>query len=217
MIDKITMKKETPLKITKKFVLDEALKMLNDEGIDAITTRRLATRLGIKSPSLYWHFKSKSDLLEGMAEAIMQTCHLVSFPTHDVIWQDWLIDNSISFRRALLSYRDGARLHAGTTPKLDNFEGINAQIIMLCEAGFNPTEAMMLLMSLGRFIVGWVLEEQQSVTQETKYMEIDIHYPLITEGTKGILAITDEELFKNSIKIFIAGAESLLNDKNNNL
>ncbi|MDO7499044.1 TetR family transcriptional regulator, partial [Escherichia coli] len=49
-----------PQRLTREIVLRTALDMLNEEGIDSITTRKLAQRLGIKSPTLYWHFKNKS-------------------------------------------------------------------------------------------------------------------------------------------------------------
>ena len=64
--------------------------MLNEEGIDSITTRKLAQRLGIKSPTLYWHFKNKSLLMEAMAETIINEHHLVSLPHDGMTWQDFV-------------------------------------------------------------------------------------------------------------------------------
>ncbi|MBZ8143936.1 TetR family transcriptional regulator, partial [Rubrivivax gelatinosus] len=45
-------------------VLRAALGLLNEVGIDALTTRRLAERLGVQSPTLYWHFESRAALLD---------------------------------------------------------------------------------------------------------------------------------------------------------
>ncbi len=155
--------------------LSTALDMLNEEGIDSITTRKLAQRLGIKSPTLYWHFKNKSLLMEAMAETIINEHHLVFLPIDGMTWQDWLLANSVSFRRALLAYRDGARLHQ-TSPSQGHFNTIEAQVALLSHAGFSPVEAVALLMTLGRFIVGWVLEAQQiRSTAPLKPIQLYIH------------------------------------------
>lgn len=75
--DRFMSKKDiAPQRLTREIVLRTALDMLNEEGIDSITTRKLAQRLGIKSPTLYWHFKNKSLLMEAMAETIINEHHL---------------------------------------------------------------------------------------------------------------------------------------------
>ncbi|WP_408649582.1 TetR/AcrR family transcriptional regulator C-terminal domain-containing protein [Acinetobacter baumannii] len=48
----------------------------------------------------------------------------------------------------------GARLHARTSPSQGHFNTIEAQVALLSHAGFSPVEAVALLMTLGRFIVG---------------------------------------------------------------
>ena len=52
--DRFMSKKDiAPQRLTREIVLRTALDMLNEEGIDSITTRKLAQRLGIKSPTLH--------------------------------------------------------------------------------------------------------------------------------------------------------------------
>ncbi|WP_286420048.1 TetR/AcrR family transcriptional regulator C-terminal domain-containing protein [Acinetobacter nosocomialis] len=154
--------------------------MLNEEGIDSITTRKLAQRLGIKSPTLYWHF-NKSLLMEAMAETIINEHHLVSLPIDGMTWQDWLLANSVSFRRALLAYRDGARLHARTSPSQGHFNTIEARCAVISCWVF-PVEAVALLMTLGRFIVGWVLEEQEEIRSDPPFEADPTIYPLMLQG-----------------------------------
>lgn len=100
--------------MTRDTVLRAALELLDEVGIDGLSTRRLAERLGVQSPTLYWHFRNKAELLDAMAEAIMLERHDASLPQEGEAWDAWLVENARSFRRALLAYRDGARLHAGT-------------------------------------------------------------------------------------------------------
>ncbi len=46
--------------------------VLDEEGLDDVTLRKIASKLGIQDPTLYWHFKNKSDLIDDMAEAILK-------------------------------------------------------------------------------------------------------------------------------------------------
>ena len=72
-------------------VLRAALDLLNEVGIDALSTRKLADRLGVQSPTLYWHFKSKAALLDAMSAAVMLESRARFAPERHACWQDWLM------------------------------------------------------------------------------------------------------------------------------
>ncbi|PWV37326.1 TetR family transcriptional regulator, partial [Achromobacter xylosoxidans] len=100
-------------KLQRDAVIASALELLNEVGVDGLTTRRLAERLGVQQPALYWHFKNKQALLDALADAMARN-HVHSMPPPSAPWKDFLYANARSFRQALLAYRDGARIHAGT-------------------------------------------------------------------------------------------------------
>jgi AcrR family transcriptional regulator len=51
-------------------VTEQALRLADADGLDALTIRKLAQHLGVTPMALYWHFRSKEDLLEGVAEQV---------------------------------------------------------------------------------------------------------------------------------------------------
>src|SRR5580704_8764389 len=57
-------------RLSKRAVTDRALKLADADGLDALTIRKLAHDLGVTPMALYWHFRSKEDLLEGVAEQV---------------------------------------------------------------------------------------------------------------------------------------------------
>jgi AcrR family transcriptional regulator len=57
-------------RLSKRAVTDRALKLADAEGLDALTIRKLAQDLGVTPMALYWHFRSKEELLEGVAERV---------------------------------------------------------------------------------------------------------------------------------------------------
>jgi TetR/AcrR family tetracycline transcriptional repressor len=106
----------TMAKIQRDQVINAALALLDEVGLEAITTRKLAQKLGVESATLYWHFRNKASLLEEMAATVLARHHSLPLAEDTAEWADWLANNARSFRRALLAHRDGALLHAGTTP-----------------------------------------------------------------------------------------------------
>ncbi|EOG8945695.1 tetracycline resistance transcriptional repressor TetR(A) [Klebsiella pneumoniae] len=153
-------------KLQPNTVIRAALDLLNEVGVDGLTTRKLAERLGVQQPALYWHFRNKRALLDALAEAMLAENHTHSVPRADDDWRSFLIGNARSFRQALLAYRDGARIHAGTRPGAPQMETADAQLRFLCEAGFSAVDAVNALMTISYFTVGAVLEEQAGGTVE---------------------------------------------------
>lgn len=50
---------------------ERALRLGDDEGLDAVTIRRLAQELGVTPMALYWHFKNKDELLLGVIDHVL--------------------------------------------------------------------------------------------------------------------------------------------------
>ena len=57
-------------RLTRAVVVERALQLADADGLDALTIRKLATELGVTPMALYWHFRSKDELLEGLAERV---------------------------------------------------------------------------------------------------------------------------------------------------
>lgn len=211
----ISTDRGSPARLNRADVLRAALTLLNEVGIDALSTRKLAERLGVQSPTLYWHFKNKAALLDAMSEAIVVENHAQVEPAPGARWQDWLMANGHSFRRALLAYRDGARLHAGTRPSPLHFESIEGRLRLLCDAGFEPGQATRLMMSVGRFVIGWVLEEQAAQQADAPPSAAArgpdaAHYPLLAAGWAATLGSDAETLFDGALRLLVDGAQAQL-------
>ena len=122
-------------RLTRDEVTGAALGLLDEVGLDAVSTRRLAARLGVEQPSLYWHFRNKGELLRAMAEAAMVPHAEVPLPGPDDDRLAWFSENSRSLRRTLLLHRDGARLHAGSRPAEHDRSRIAHKLAFLVSGG----------------------------------------------------------------------------------
>lgn len=141
-------------------IVAAATQLLDSVGLDGLSTRALATRLGVRSPALYWHFQSKGELVDAIAVAMLQGLSSAVPPDHGVDVATWLIERAQAFRRALLSHRDGARVHAGTTPGPQQMPSLNAQVEVLMRLGMTAGDASRAALAISRYTVGWALEEQ---------------------------------------------------------
>jgi TetR/AcrR family tetracycline transcriptional repressor len=147
-------------KIRRSEVVIAALDLLNEVGLDGLSTRRLAERLGVESSALYWHFSDKASLLNEMASFAVAKHHSVSVPEDTQRWAAWFADNARAFRATLMAYRDGARLHAGSTPDASEMARILPKLDYLFRVGVPRHEALMALLAAGQFTLGCVMDAQ---------------------------------------------------------
>ena len=140
-------------------IVGAALELLDEVGLDGLTTRRLAAKLEVRSPALYWHFRNKQELLDEMARAV-QARQDLGPPHDDEPWRDWLARRARERRRVLLSRRDGARLVAGTSAGPEIAIAFERELAAMVRQGFTPVRAMRAITALGAFVTGFVLEEQ---------------------------------------------------------
>jgi TetR/AcrR family tetracycline transcriptional repressor len=155
------------MRLNRELVIQRALKLVGEVGIEELTTRRLGKELGVEGPALYRHFKSKSELLDHMAAAILLPA--LTPPEPDEAWDVWLLALGRRSLRAVTQYRDGAKIVAASLP----IEPLNLLSKPLRDAGFSPRNAVYASKLFARFMVGWQLQEDSELhrpdRQEPKY------------------------------------------------
>lgn len=147
-------------------IVSTALRLLDDVGIDGLSTRRLAAELGIKSASLYWHFKDKDELLNEMSGVMFEEC-LRRADAEQLGFNalDWLADGARAIRKTALSRRDGAQVMARPRPKTQNAKTpLEDNVKALAGSGLNDGEARMAMQTLQRFAIGAAMQEQSDST-----------------------------------------------------
>jgi AcrR family transcriptional regulator len=157
-------------KITRQVVVAAALQLIDAEGADALTMRRLARALGRDPMILYRHAPNKAALLDGVAETVLAQL------TVDPGAPDWTAELRAVARR----YRALALAHPnvvtllvtrplatplalrppGTLRPLENVLGL------LTRAGFSGPDALHIYRALFGFLHGHVLNELQELVDK---------------------------------------------------
>jgi TetR/AcrR family transcriptional regulator, tetracycline repressor protein len=141
-------------------VLHAALELLDEVGLDDLTVRRLAERLGVTPGAMYRHFASKQALLDAMVEA------LAGPPPGDRSdpppgWEPALRALATGARAAMLSHRDGARLVATHgTPGPAAIAMFERYVGLLHGAGLSTEDATRAVDTVVCFVNGFTIEEQ---------------------------------------------------------
>lgn len=138
-------------------ILDVALALADEGGLNAVTMRAIARRLGVTAMALYPHVASKDDLLDGLVGRLLQE---VTLPGKTLPWGDRL--------RALgHATRDLARRHPAVMPLLftrpavtpDALRVVDAIFAALLDAGVPPAEVPRVERMVSTFMLGFAVSE----------------------------------------------------------
>jgi TetR/AcrR family transcriptional regulator, tetracycline repressor protein len=148
--------------LRREDVLSGALDLLDTDGLDALTMRKLAASLNVQAGALYWHFDCKRALVDAMADRLAADVG-GSGTTGDGTWDEQLTELAMRLRRALLAHRDGARV---VTETACSAGGANTLLVgrtsteLLISAGFPPEQATWLTFALIHYVLGQTMGEQ---------------------------------------------------------
>lgn len=202
--------------LDRQRIVDEAVALLDAEGLDGVTTRKLATRLGVRSPTLYWHVPNKAALVTAIAEAILgQRFPEVTPPADAERWQDWLMDLAGRLRGALLDHPDGARVVSIAQLSLKMAEISEVAMSALVARGLPLRRARIIVLTVERFTVGYVLEEQ-APRPDTEAAGFDLdafaaRFPTLIAGITEYFqpGVTADDLFRDCLRTVVEGAAGM--------
>lgn len=153
--------------VTREAIVGAALDLLAEGGLEAVSFRRIATRLGVSAPTLYWHVDSKRQLMDLMAEALLRpAADMYREPRPGQPWWEWLRTDARQMFALLISTRDAPRVVAGNRPGAESFAGIERVLGVLVRAGMTPGEAQETLFALGAYVIGSATEWQAEAERQ---------------------------------------------------
>ncbi len=210
--------------LDRKRVVEAALEVLDEIGLDGLTMRRLADRLGVKAASLYWHVGNKEELLGLIADEIGSG---VREPEPGLAWRERLEALAWENRRVLLSHRDAVRILAGTAPTGSNRLRLSEITLRaLLEAGLAHQEVAYASLLLTDYATGFVSEEvmlanaaeKQGVSLEEALAEVrgqfeflsPKEYPSMVMLAGQLTNADADERFRFGLEVLLDGLEKRL-------
>jgi len=139
-------------------VIGTALELLDEKGLDALSTRAVADRLGVRMNTVLWHVKTKVRMLELMADAVIGEASLDGLPAS---WDERVRELARRYRGALLAHRDGAALVVGTyAAEPHTLRFADALVAALLDGGLDDRDAAWTTWTIIHLALGLTQEEQ---------------------------------------------------------
>jgi TetR/AcrR family tetracycline transcriptional repressor len=200
--------------LDRQRIVAEAVALLDAEGLDGVTTRKLAARLGVRSPTLYWHLPNKAALVTAIAEAILgEEFGEMAPPAPDERWQEWLTNLAARLRRALLAHPDGARIISASQLSLTMAAISELAMSTLVARAVPLRQARVIVLTVERFTVGHALEEQAPRPDPDSLKDFDMdafteRHPTVVAGITEYFqhGRTVDDLFRDCLEVVIEGA-----------
>ena len=209
--------------LTPRAVVEGALALADSEGLGAVTIRRLAKELGVTPMALYWHFRSKDELLEGMAARIFEEIDLSVDAS--ARWQEQLralLGSMLSVLRAHPS--TAILLSTRTASSEGSLRAIEVVLDILRRGGFSPTEATQIARHALSTVVNLVSGEPGVVARDESGEMIDARrrarlfleslpperYPRLVEAATPLSEGVDPDAyFAFGLDLLLAGIEAM--------
>jgi len=153
------MKKQQP-QISEDMILEASWELLGEEGIEKFSMRRLADRLGIQAPSLYWYFKSKQDLYQRLANQVSKII-LEEFHS-DGDWKEQLAGLAETVRSVLGRYPCSTQLMMMTLPHEPDYIRFTNRTLLCVEATpLEQDQKFQVVLTLLNYVFYFVLDGYQ--------------------------------------------------------
>ena len=143
--------------LTKRRVVDEAVRLADREGVGGLSMRRLAGALGAGAMSLYHYVANKEELLDAMIDVVFAEIEL---PPEGTDWQSAMRHRAISARGVFARHPWAIGLmESRTSPGPANLRHHEAVTACLRQAGFPVLTATHANWLLDSYVYGFALQE----------------------------------------------------------
>lgn len=200
--------------LTKDRVLAAAVALADEDGIEALSMRRLGAVLGVEAMSLYNHVENKAALLDGILDRVVRE---VELPART---EDW----DVQLRQLAHSFRRVGHRHPGVLPlfgqravsTVEGFAPLERAYEILREAGLSPDVALASFITVSSFVFGFAQTELGGLREVAEgptihfgHIDLDEHPRLAEMGVAFANSDSDRE-FAFGLDLLVEGLRRLI-------
>jgi AcrR family transcriptional regulator len=202
--------------LSRDRVVAAALALVDSDGIEALTMRRLGSQLGVEGMALYTHVRDKSDLLDAVAERILE--ELDTEFDRSALWQERVRHGALAWaglqerhpRSFPLVYRPQHRTHAVTKLTEELMDALRS-------AGFDERGAALAYQTIIVLVDGALLgrgpttdRDLQNAWRRAARAVDPQRFPRFAEVAPQSATLTWREIIDSGLDLLLAGLEARL-------
>jgi AcrR family transcriptional regulator len=202
--------------LTRERIIQASLRLMDEEGLDSVTMRRIGRELGVEAMSLYNHVRDKEDILDGIVEQV-----LAEFRIPQV--EDFMEAARLGareYRRLLLAHPNVITLMSERKTAFTNVESLRAYEFALDRfrgAGLSEADSVKAFHAFGGYILGFVMMERglmvggpedaehRQVHEQMAHLLASADLPRMREALPHIIDCDTEEQFEFGLELLIHG------------
>lgn len=204
--------------LTTEAVVEEALRIIDRDGLDELSMPRLARSLGCGAMTIYGYVADKNELLDLVAARVFQDVEIPELDEAD--WQEWMREWIVCTRAALLAHPQVARLLAQSELKKSPFllHQLEHALCVLERAGFTPEQAVRATWTLVVFVLGYVQWEvsrtharpREDYVREWRVIVAGLpdDYKALPRGLKTLETVADDAQFEYGLDVLLRGVSA---------
>jgi AcrR family transcriptional regulator len=199
--------------LTGAQITEAALHLVNTEGLESLSTRRLAEQLGVGQMTLYGYVRTKDEIIDGVGDFVLSV--LTADVRTEGSWPDRLTS---AFRNVYATFR---RHPAGIDillapqsrggPKLEQVWDV--LLGDLRAAGFTDAQAITAITTLTSYVIGFAWAEVARVRRQAMYGSPSTPpelVPNLATATAAWAGRTSEQTFEQGLEVIINGLRECL-------
>jgi AcrR family transcriptional regulator len=140
--------------LTRERILDAAMHIVESEGLDALSMRRLGRELHVKDMALYHHFENKDEILSGLVNRMFDAFADISWDGKTA-WDEFIGEVMRGFRAVGIRYPQTFLLYARKPFRSAHRDA--GEFPCLLAAGFDRAHAEYVIRNLAEYVTGFVL------------------------------------------------------------
>ena len=199
------MARPTKPLIDKDACARAALEIIDTEGLDALSLERLATEIGVRAPSLYHHFADKAEILARVARLVTLEVRVPPEPTTDN-WQQWLVEMTVGFRRAVMAHPNAAPLLLRYSPRQFMLSGYERASRVLDQVGVPLELHILVIEGLDKLTLGSALYgAARRANGQSEWAAVDPDRDPMLARAVEVNPFGEEEAFAETVRSFLRG------------
>ena len=136
--------------LTRERLVEAALTLVNEEGLEGLSMRALADKLEVKAASLYWHVRDRRELLDLVAESILSSVRVTGRGSG---WRQNVLAACAALGRAVAAHKDADRILLEVPEAVRRSDLFHEVVGQLEAAGLQPAEAADTALMLMTYVI----------------------------------------------------------------
>jgi len=200
-------------RLSRELIVEAGLALADEQGMNAVSTRKIASRLGVTSMAIYRYFDDMQDLQSEMLDRFVHQASVL--PSKDLPWDEWLMHVSQRMFTAFCEAPAWIALLGRIRLKRGTLEVMDRGLAVLTQAGFSNRQAVQIFFVMNQAVIG-AASLQHSLNSENRRQSIPLEqfapdeFPDVNNCLPEMLGVIRSDMLEANMKWLISALRAEL-------